>query len=101
MSKLLYEEFQLPANSTFHMVGVCAPPQKVISKSIAPGDVTSYSSDRNVNSGTVFHNRRGFAEAEEDLHARLQEARRANNQGGVEIENEAGSFDDRLTSYYQ
>ena len=99
MSKLLYEEFQLPANSTFHMVGVCAPPQKVIAESIAPGDVTSYSSDRNVNSGTVFHNRRGFAEAEEDLHARLQEARRANHQ--EENENEVGSFDDRLTSYYQ
>ena len=99
MSKLLYEEFQLPANSIFHMAGVVTPPQKVIAKSFAPEDVTSYSLDLNVNSGTVFHNRQAFADAEKDLHARLQEARRANHQGGVK--NEGGSFCARVTSYYQ
>lgn len=90
MSKLLYEEFQLPSNSIFHVVGFVTPPQKVIAGSFAHEDVTSYSLDLNVNSGSIFHNRETFPDAEKDLHARVKDACGANEQ----------AFCSRISSYY-
>ena len=98
MSKLLYEEFKLPSNSIYYMAGVVTPPQKVIAGSFGKEDVTSYSLDINVNSGSVFHNRETFKVAEKDLFARLKAAR-ANCP--VERSQHGGEdFCSRVTSYY-
>lgn len=102
MSKLLYEEFQAPANSIYHMAGVVTPPQKVIAGSFEPEDVTSYSLDLNVNSGSVFHNKETFVAAKKDLHILLKEVRHQAELDGNDFDSgDVEPFCARVASYYR
>ena len=101
MSKLLYEEFQLPTKSIYRIAGVVTPPQKVIAGSFPLGDVTSYSLDINVNSGSIFHNRETFKDAEKNLYAWFQEARVNQPEEACDTNENGKCFDPRVSSYYQ